>query len=57
MIHQIFKKFGALIEHKMLYKMTPGSLQSDVDFRVKYKVKLRTINDLKVDLESNVELQ
>ncbi len=44
------------IEQKTLYQMTPRSPQSDVDFKVKHKVKLRSINNLEVDLESNVGL-
>ncbi len=50
-------KFGTLIEKKMLYQMTPKSPQSDVDFKVKHKVKLSSINDLEVDLERNIGLQ
>ncbi len=41
----------------MLYQMTPRSLQAYVDFKVKHKVKLRSIGDLEFDLESNVGLQ
>ncbi len=38
----------------MLYQLTPRLLQSDIAFKVKHKVKLRTVGDLECDLESNV---
>ncbi len=38
----------------MLLRMTLRSSKSDVAFKVKLKVKLRSINDLEFDLESNV---
>ncbi len=47
-------KFGTFIEQKMLYRMTTRSSQSDVAFKVKPKVKLRSINDFEFDLESNI---
>ncbi len=46
-------KFGALIDQKMIYQMTPRLFQSDIDF----KVKLRSIFDSEFGLESNVGLE
>ncbi len=47
-------KFGTFIEQKMFFRMTLRSSKSDVAFKIKLKVKLRSISDLKFDLESNV---
>ncbi len=47
-------KFGTLIEQKVLYQMTQRLSQSDIAFKVKLKVKLRSMNDLEFDLENNV---
>ncbi len=43
-------KFGALIELKTLYRMTPRSSSSAIAFKVKLKF---TLFDLEFDLENN----
>ncbi len=50
-------KFGTIIKQKMLYQMTPRLSQSDVAFKVKLKVKLRSINGLEFELKSNARLE
>ncbi len=39
---------------KMHFPMMLRSSKSDVPFKVKLKIKLRSINDIEFDLESNV---
>ncbi len=50
-------KFGTLIEQKMLCQMIPRPPISNVDIKVKFKIKLWSINDFGVDFERNVGLQ
>ncbi len=46
-------KFGTLIKLEMLFRMTPRSSKSNLSFKVKIKVKLRSTNDLEFDLKNN----